>query len=336
MKRGNLGTSTFKMYIDGKPCAGTSMGGASLWQQLVEQGDTDALTVSDNYHTVSIMAATAYSNTQVEFGFDDIAIFYVSGPDEGKCLGWGSSPLPSSTLILSSSPRPSSAALAASSVPSSSSTTSTPPAVSTPSPSPTSASTLSTTVVPTSFATLVSSSSPSPSPSTCSSKTNRLTNGQFTNGLSGWSDIKEDSTPNVALQGVIEGAGHKDTTHYSLTTKNGGGFGAAVVLEQYDVLIPSGSTVRCSYWTKVTRSSESSDVSFLMYIDGQVCAGNLVMGASDWKEIHADPFVLSGRDTHTIQVYASLETQAMDEVVVGIDDVGVYIVKGPDGKTCAE
>lgn len=218
--------------------------------------------------TEIVFEGRAVSDTGLDtfMRYDDVSVVPVSGPGVKQCSSALSSPS-STTLLASSSASVSSSVVSAA------------------------ISASSTALVAISSTTSLPTSS-SPPPTVCSPSPNYLANGRFTSGLTGWTELGNLQSSDVAPQGGQDGA-----QYYRFTVKPNQISGSRLV---QTVQIPSGTVISCSAYSIIQVEDELVK-DFTMLIDGKPCASVAYRNEGQWYRLVGGDVMVSG-DEHKVEL----------------------------------
>ena len=103
---------------------------------------------------------------------------------------------------------------------------------------------------------------------------------------------------------------------------------SSLELTQVKVRIPSGSTVDCSGFGRVTRAMDMYASEFRILVDHVPCASLVATTAEEWQRLTSTPITVVG-DEHMVTVDMSTAGfGSEDEVVVDLDDLAVTYASG--------
>jgi hypothetical protein len=104
--------------------------------------------------------------------------------------------------------------------------------------------------------------------------------------------------------------------------------GSGLTLQQI-VSIPSGTTVDCKFYGRLSTSGPSSWVFGGLTIDGSYCSlGNYTSGSPNWEPAANVPLTLSG-NTHQVDMYLYINDNSNDLLVFELDNISITPAGSP-------
>lgn len=94
--------------------------------------------------------------------------------------------------------------------------------------------------------------------------------------------------------------------------------GSIMSVSQSELYISSGTTVVCEAWVATRRPGNIGSTSISVYVDDQVCGGEVKLANSGWTKVGGK--VKVNGDSHSFVVVVSTDTTGPEGSMTWVDD----------------
>lgn len=164
----------------------------------------------------------------------------------------------------------------------------------------------------------ISSSSTSSSSIAC--ETNYLSNGNWDTGSeSPWSISKLNTINYNITRGTSSLPTQSGSYELAITSEDSG---SGLSIQQI-ISIPSGTTVECEFYGRLSQSDQSSWVFTAMTIDGSYCTiGNFTENSTSWTAASKTSIIVDG-DSHQVNIEVYVDDSKSDLVEFELDSISI-------------